>query len=81
MNGNLYSDFEERYQEAVQIVKETKQCATSMLQRKLRCGYIYAARLIDRMVQEGVVSSFVNQGEFIFNKTLHIRISFQDSLL
>ncbi|MED1917259.1 DNA translocase FtsK [Bacillus thuringiensis] len=58
MNGNLYPDFEERYQEAVQIVKETKQCPTSMLQRKLRCGYIYAARLIDRMVQEGVVSSF-----------------------
>ncbi|ALA07258.1 hypothetical protein SECTIM467_134 [Brevibacillus phage SecTim467] len=24
MGSNLYSDFEERYQEAVQIVKETK---------------------------------------------------------
>ncbi|RFB28234.1 cell division protein FtsK [Brevibacillus sp. VP] len=47
------------YQKAVEIVKETKQCSASMLQRKLvGCGYINAARLIDRMEQEGLVSPY-----------------------
>jgi|GEM_PF-5618925 len=51
-------DFEGTYQRAVEIVKETKQCSATMLQRKLRCGYTYAARLIERMEQEGLVSPY-----------------------
>ncbi|MED1664531.1 DNA translocase FtsK [Brevibacillus laterosporus] len=57
-HSNLYSDFEERYQEAVQIVKETKQCSVTMLQRKIRVGYVYAARIVDRMEKEGLVSPY-----------------------
>ncbi|MED1665663.1 DNA translocase FtsK [Brevibacillus laterosporus] len=58
MNSNLYSDFEERYQEAVRIVKEMKQCSVTMLQRKIRVDYIYAACIVARMEQEGLVSPF-----------------------
>lgn len=58
MNQSLYSDFEERYQEAVQIVKETKSCSVTILQRKMRIGYTYGARIVDRMEKEGLVSPY-----------------------
>jgi len=58
MYENLYPDFEERYQEAVQIVKDTKQCSATMLQRKLRIGFVYSGRIVDRMEQERLVSPY-----------------------
>lgn len=58
MSENSYPDFEERYQEALQIVKETKFCSVAMLQRKMRIGYIYGAHIVDRMEKEGLVSPY-----------------------
>ncbi|MFC8686015.1 DNA translocase FtsK [Brevibacillus porteri] len=58
MSTDLYPDFEERYREAVQIVKETKQCSVSMMQRKMRIGYIYGAYIVDRMEKEGLISPY-----------------------
>jgi len=46
---------DEKYDEAVQLVAETRQASISMIQRKLRVGYNRAARMIERMEQEGVV--------------------------
>jgi len=46
---------DERYQEAVQIVTETRQASISMLQRRLRVGYNRAARMIEIMEQQGLV--------------------------
>jgi len=48
-------EHDEKYDEAVQIVAETRQASISMIQRKLRVGYNRAARMIERMEQEGVV--------------------------
>ena len=48
-------DLDERYQEAVQIVTETRQASISMLQRRLRVGYNRAARMIEIMEQQGLV--------------------------
>jgi len=48
-------DYDERYDEAVQIVAQTKQASISMLQRRLRVGYNRAARMIEKMEREGVV--------------------------
>ena len=48
-------DHDEKYDEAVQLVAETRQASISMIQRKLRVGYNRAARMIERMEQEGVV--------------------------
>lgn len=43
------------YDQAVQLVAETRQASISMIQRRLRIGYNRAARMIERMEKEGVV--------------------------
>jgi S-DNA-T family DNA segregation ATPase FtsK/SpoIIIE len=47
---------EEKYDEAVRIVMETNQASISMIQRRLRIGYNRAARMVERMEREGLVS-------------------------
>jgi S-DNA-T family DNA segregation ATPase FtsK/SpoIIIE len=49
-------DLDDRYHEAVQIVKEENQASISMLQRKMRIGYTRAARIIDKMQEKGLIS-------------------------
>ncbi|MEW5736168.1 MAG: DNA translocase FtsK 4TM domain-containing protein [Thermodesulfobacteriota bacterium] len=48
-------EYDEKYDEAVAIVTETRQASISMIQRKLRIGYNRAARIIELMEREGVV--------------------------
>ncbi len=48
-------DSDERYEEAVLIVRRTQKCSTSWLQRQLGVGYNRAARMVERMEREGVV--------------------------
>jgi S-DNA-T family DNA segregation ATPase FtsK/SpoIIIE len=45
------------YRKAIQIVAESQKASTSYLQRQLRVGYNSAARLIERMEKEGMVSA------------------------
>ena len=47
---------DEVYREAVRLVVRTGQASVSNLQRKLRLGYSRAARLVDVMEEEGIVS-------------------------
>ena len=53
-NGGDKSD--NKYADAVRIAIEEKRVSTSLLQRKLEVGYSRAAKLIDRMQSEGIVS-------------------------
>jgi S-DNA-T family DNA segregation ATPase FtsK/SpoIIIE len=48
-------DHDELYDQAVQIVTETRQASISMIQRRLRIGYNRAARLIEKMEAQGVI--------------------------
>ncbi len=51
-------DFDDQlYDQALQVVFETRSPSASMLQRRLRVGYNRAARMIERMEREGIVSS------------------------
>ncbi|MCE5244681.1 MAG: DNA translocase FtsK 4TM domain-containing protein [Syntrophobacteraceae bacterium] len=50
-------ELDDRYEEAVQIVLETRQASISMLQRRLRVGYNRAARMIEVMEQQGIVGA------------------------
>ena len=43
------------YQEALAVVVRQKKASTSLIQRHLRIGYNRAARLIDRMEEEGII--------------------------
>lgn len=49
------TQYDEKYDEAVQLVTRTRQASISMVQRHLRIGYNRAARIIEVMEKEGVV--------------------------
>jgi DNA segregation ATPase FtsK/SpoIIIE, S-DNA-T family len=53
--GAEEEELDERYDDAVALVAETKQASISMVQRRLRIGYNRAARIIEKMEQEGIV--------------------------
>jgi S-DNA-T family DNA segregation ATPase FtsK/SpoIIIE len=44
------------YDQAVAIVARDRKCSTSYIQRKLGIGYNKAARLVEQMEEEGVVT-------------------------
>ncbi len=45
------------YEDAVRVVVESGKASTSLLQRRLRLGYGRAARLLDMMERDGIISS------------------------
>ncbi len=49
------SEYDEKYDEAVEFVCESGQASISMVQRRLRVGYNRAARMVEMMEKEGVV--------------------------
>ncbi|MFV1874581.1 DNA translocase FtsK 4TM domain-containing protein [Nioella sp.] len=51
------------YDQAVAIVAKDRKCSTSYIQRKLAIGYNKAARLVEQMEDEGVVSSANHVGK------------------
>ncbi len=55
-DGDEMNDKDELYQNAVQLVRNEGKASTSFLQRKLQIGYNRAARIIDMMEENGVVS-------------------------
>jgi DNA segregation ATPase FtsK/SpoIIIE, S-DNA-T family len=54
-SGGDEEEMDERYDDALALVAEAKQASISMIQRRLRIGYNRAARIIEKMEQEGVV--------------------------
>ena len=49
---------DEMFDRAVEVVIESGQASTSMLQRRVGLGYARAARLIDYMEQRGIVGPY-----------------------
>jgi DNA segregation ATPase FtsK/SpoIIIE, S-DNA-T family len=54
---------DELYQSALEIIKSEGKASTSFLQRKLQIGYNRAARIIDMMEDEGIVSKANHVGK------------------
>ena len=55
--GSPADDADTLYDKAVAIVARDRKCSTSYIQRKLAIGYNKAARLVEQMESEGIVSS------------------------
>lgn len=53
---------DELYRQAVEIVVTTRQASISLIQRRLRIGFNRAARMIERMEQERIVSRIEGGG-------------------
>ncbi|MBE6908744.1 MAG: DNA translocase FtsK [Ruminococcaceae bacterium] len=51
-------DADEMLCAAIEVVLETGQASTSMLQRRLKLGYSRAARIVDQMEERGIVGPF-----------------------
>jgi DNA segregation ATPase FtsK/SpoIIIE, S-DNA-T family len=47
---------DERWEDALRLVAETKQASISMVQRRLRIGYNRAARIVEMMEREGMIA-------------------------
>jgi S-DNA-T family DNA segregation ATPase FtsK/SpoIIIE len=56
-------DKDELYQSAVEIIRSEGKASTSFLQRKLQIGYNRAARIIDMMEADGIVSKANHVGK------------------
>lgn len=61
--GGIVADYggqdadDDMWRDAVQVVIESGKASTSLLQRRLRIGYGRAARLIETMEEQGIISS------------------------
>ena len=62
-NTKNQGDKDELYETAVDIIKSEGKASTSFLQRKLQIGYNRAARIIDMMEAEGLVSKANHVGK------------------
>jgi S-DNA-T family DNA segregation ATPase FtsK/SpoIIIE len=54
---------DDRYDEAVEIVRRAGQASVSMLQRKMTVGFARAGRLVDVMEQHGVIGPAMGPGK------------------
>ena len=62
-NSKSHSEKDDLYQTAVEIIKSEGKASTSFLQRKLQIGYNRAARIIDMMEADGIVSKANHVGK------------------
>jgi S-DNA-T family DNA segregation ATPase FtsK/SpoIIIE len=62
LGGNADSE-DALYDTAVQIVAKDRKCSTSYIQRKLAIGYNKAARLVEQMEENGLVSAANHVGK------------------
>ena len=60
---NNQGDKDELYQSALEIIRSEGKASTSFLQRKLQIGYNRAARIIDMMEADGIVSKANHVGK------------------
>lgn len=61
--GNNSDGGDELYNQALEIIRREKKASTSFIQRHLKIGYNRAARIIEQMEAEGIVSSANHVGK------------------
>jgi S-DNA-T family DNA segregation ATPase FtsK/SpoIIIE len=63
MGGGNGGSGDDLYDQAVALVARERKCSTSFIQRYLQIGYNRAARIVERMEKEGVVSQANHVGK------------------
>ena len=68
VNNNTFSfmdskNIDELYEQAVSIVIQQQKVSTSYIQRYLQIGYNRAARIIEKMEKDGIISEANNSGK------------------
>ena len=69
-NNNMSGEVDELYSEAVELVITKKKASTSLIQRHFQIGYNRAARIIEKMEENNVVSEAdrIGRREVLINK-------------
>lgn len=49
------SEYEDQIQECIRIVKRERKASISLFQRRLRIGFVRAAKIMDELERRGVV--------------------------
>jgi DNA segregation ATPase FtsK/SpoIIIE, S-DNA-T family len=55
IGNGLGEDYDEKFDEAVTLISETGKASISLVQRHLRIGYNRAARIIEKMEEDGMI--------------------------
>ncbi|MBF0369649.1 MAG: DNA translocase FtsK 4TM domain-containing protein [Magnetococcales bacterium] len=61
--GGSGEEYDELYDQAVVLVIKQKKVSTSMVQRHFKIGYNRAARIVDRMAEDGLISEANSAGK------------------
>ncbi|HYC66227.1 MAG TPA: DNA translocase FtsK, partial [Reyranellaceae bacterium] len=61
--GGEEGDSDQLYDQAIALVARERKCSTSFIQRYLQIGYNRAARIVERMEREGVVTAANHVGK------------------
>ncbi len=61
--GNEEGESDQLYDQAIALVARERKCSTSFIQRYLQIGYNRAARIVERMEKEGVVTAANHVGK------------------
>lgn len=59
---------DERYDEALEIVRREREISISKLQRRMRIGFNRAARMIEEMEDDGIIVKDPNSGKYIYKE-------------
>ncbi len=60
LSGDDVGSVDEKFEDAINVVKEYRRCSTSFLQRQLSVGYNRAARIVEQMEKAGLVGPVLN---------------------
>jgi len=80
-SGDDDEPMDERWEDALRLVAETRQASISMVQRRLRIGYNRAARIVEVMEREGMIapSDGTSKPREIYMEIIHAYLNSQFS--
>ena len=58
--GDEVMEKDSKYDDAIEVVRRSRKCSTSWLQRQLGIGYNRAARIVEMMEREAIVGPAMN---------------------